>query len=524
MTPVSEKVHFSKQSKKTFKRTTCVKGDGNESLAEISNSGICTSRSLDSRNSGRAPVHGARARRSSQEGPQLLIGLDDDRQDNAALQAGAATNQSLNRTDIVIGGSANDVMFGLNGNDVMDGGPGSDIILGGPDGGTPPGGPPNSDIMFGGQGNDINLWAPGDGSEAFIGGSGSRDALVFGSTDRETVRGSGNRCSAANAPARRSRIPPGHTDSERQWCDQFLHDRRQSIARVSASRAIPGRNRKPDRHRAGQWGRAGVLQRPRRRRDHVRRSDRSVSVLRRRLASGSRASQPACRTNDSIVVTVPEHQMNATTLIRLGGLAAIVAGVLRTAASFWPSSQPGVGLEMLYLVIDLCILFGIMGVYAFQCEQSGRWGVVGFLLAVSGTAFVTGPDGRLGGVNVYDAGALVLGTGLCFLAIGSWRARKFPVDSNTLGVLDSNRDCRGFGRIAERAVGCFRRGLRCRVCRSRRDRLVSGCLKRRRVEGRRRAVHPLTHALQRPGRQLMHRFLAVSVEATCSPPQLQEER
>lgn len=122
---------------------------------------------------------------ATRQRPQLLIGLDDDRQDNAALQAGAATNQSLNRTDILIGGSANDVMFGLNGNDVMDGRAGRDIILGGPDGGTPPGGPPNSDIMFGGSGNDVNLWAPGDGSEAFIGGSGSRDALVFGLTDRE---------------------------------------------------------------------------------------------------------------------------------------------------------------------------------------------------------------------------------------------------------------------------------------------------------------------------------------------------
>ena len=120
-------------------------------------------------------------------GPQLLIGLDDDRQDNTAIQAGAGANQSLNRTDIMIGGSANDVMFGLNGNDVMDGGPGRDIILGGPDGGaTPPGGPPNSDIMFGGPGNDVNLWAPGDGSEAFVGGQG-RDALIFGSTDREST-------------------------------------------------------------------------------------------------------------------------------------------------------------------------------------------------------------------------------------------------------------------------------------------------------------------------------------------------
>ena len=117
---------------------------------------------------------------------QLVIGLDDDRQDNVAIQAGAAANQSLNRTDVLEGGPGNDVMFGLNGNDVMDGGPGQDIILGGPDGGPAPGGPPNSDIMFGGPGNDVNLWAPGDGSEAFLGGPG-RDALIFGATDREAL-------------------------------------------------------------------------------------------------------------------------------------------------------------------------------------------------------------------------------------------------------------------------------------------------------------------------------------------------
>ena len=119
-------------------------------------------------------------------GPQLLIGFDDDNQANALIQADAVANQSLNRTDILDGGRANDVMFGLNGNDVMDGGPGDDIILGGPDGGAAPGGPPNSDIMFGGSGNDVNLWAPGDGSEVFVGGPGL-DAIIFGATDRQAV-------------------------------------------------------------------------------------------------------------------------------------------------------------------------------------------------------------------------------------------------------------------------------------------------------------------------------------------------
>src|SRR5687767_3462748 len=126
------------------------------------------------------------ARGASAQGPQLLIGTDDDNQANAAIQAAAAANQSLNRTDLLDGGRGNDVIFGLNGNDVMDGGPGDDIILGGPDGGAAPGGPPNSDIMFGGPGNDVNLWAPGDGSEAFIGGPGL-DAIIFGATDREAL-------------------------------------------------------------------------------------------------------------------------------------------------------------------------------------------------------------------------------------------------------------------------------------------------------------------------------------------------
>src|SRR4029453_2531262 len=119
-------------------------------------------------------------------GPQLLIGRDDDRQDNVAIQAGAVANQSLNRTDVMVGGSGNDVMFGLNGNDVMDGGPGRDIILGGPDGGAAPGGPPNSDIIFGGPGADGNLWGAGGGGRGFFGGQG-REVLLFGTPYRETV-------------------------------------------------------------------------------------------------------------------------------------------------------------------------------------------------------------------------------------------------------------------------------------------------------------------------------------------------
>jgi hypothetical protein len=149
-------------------------------------------------------------------GPQLLIGLDDDRKDNVAIQAGAVADQSLSRTDVMVGGPGNDVMFGLNGNDVMDGGPGQDIILGGPDGGQAPGGPPNSDIMFGGPGNDVNLWAPGDGSEAFIGGQG-RDALIFGATDRDAAEAGGVRLTFG-VPGFPQGIPTADVSGLTQFC------------------------------------------------------------------------------------------------------------------------------------------------------------------------------------------------------------------------------------------------------------------------------------------------------------------
>jgi RTX calcium-binding nonapeptide repeat (4 copies) len=114
-------------------------------------------------------------------GPQVLIGADDDNLDNPAIQPpNTAANQSLNNTDILIGGFSNDILIGLLGDDVLHGGFGHDILIGGPEGS----GAPNSDIIFGDAGNDINIWQGGDGSDAFLGGPGW-DAMVFGTMDRD---------------------------------------------------------------------------------------------------------------------------------------------------------------------------------------------------------------------------------------------------------------------------------------------------------------------------------------------------
>jgi Ca2+-binding RTX toxin-like protein len=111
----------------------------------------------------------------------VLIGSDDDNVNDPEIQPpGTAANQSLNNTDVLIGGLGDDVLIGMLGSDVLIGGPGNDVLIGGIERGSQP----NSDVQLGGSGNDIAIWQGGDGSDLFDGGSGRRDALVFGTIDR----------------------------------------------------------------------------------------------------------------------------------------------------------------------------------------------------------------------------------------------------------------------------------------------------------------------------------------------------
>ena len=116
--------------------------------------------------------------------------------------------------------------------------------------------------------------------------------------------------------------------------------------------------------------------------------------------------------------------MSSKNLIRLGGLAAILAGILRGFNSFLPNDVPVVTLEILYLLTDIFILFGIMGLYGFQYRESGWWGFSGFLLAIIGTGMIIGPDGSIAGVNMYPVGSLIFAAGLTALAVGAWIANK----------------------------------------------------------------------------------------------------
>lgn len=116
--------------------------------------------------------------------------------------------------------------------------------------------------------------------------------------------------------------------------------------------------------------------------------------------------------------------MSSTTLIRLGGLAAVLAGILRAVNSFIPTDASGSAIAVLYLLTDLFILFGIFGMYGFQHQESGLWGFFGFLLAIVGIAIIR--TGAISGVSLYSIGASIFTVGLSLFAVGSWKARKLP--------------------------------------------------------------------------------------------------
>ena len=114
---------------------------------------------------------------------EVLIGRDDDNTANPVIQpADTAADQSLANTDVLVARGAQNVLIGRAGSDVLQGGPASDILVGG----TEQGVRPNSDVMFGNTGSDVSVWAPGDGSDAFLGGSGT-DAQVLGVIDRDSA-------------------------------------------------------------------------------------------------------------------------------------------------------------------------------------------------------------------------------------------------------------------------------------------------------------------------------------------------
>ena len=118
--------------------------------------------------------------------------------------------------------------------------------------------------------------------------------------------------------------------------------------------------------------------------------------------------------------------MSSAALIRAGGMAAIVGGVLRAAASFAPSVCSDIQQQLLYLMVDMFLLVGLLGFYGLRHQDVGRTGALGFLLALFGLIVVRSSQ-VIPGLDLYPMGALTFVGGLIALCVSAWSVKKLAV-------------------------------------------------------------------------------------------------
>jgi hypothetical protein len=111
--------------------------------------------------------------------------------------------------------------------------------------------------------------------------------------------------------------------------------------------------------------------------------------------------------------------MRTDTLVRVGGGAAILAGVLRATGSF-ASGRSEVERQSLYFVVDLLLLLGVFAVYAQNHEAMRLSGAAGFLTTVVGILLVRSSR-VIPGLDLYPAGALSVAVGWVLLSFAWWK-------------------------------------------------------------------------------------------------------
>jgi hypothetical protein len=130
------------------------------------------------------------------------------------------------------------------------------------------------------------------------------------------------------------------------------------------------------------------------------------------------------------------HGMSRGALIRAGGTAAVVGGILRAAASFAPSFGSDSERQILYLVVDMFLLLGLLGFYELRYQDVGRTGALGFLLALFGLVVVRS-SGVVSGLDLYPVGAVAVAGGLIVLCGRAWSVKTLRVWVPTVFVVST---------------------------------------------------------------------------------------
>jgi hypothetical protein len=115
-----------------------------------------------------------------------------------------------------------------------------------------------------------------------------------------------------------------------------------------------------------------------------------------------------------------EHAVDKDTLVRLGGAAAILAGLLRAATAVGTRNGGEVERQSVYFIVDLLLLVGVLAAYAQHYKALGRSGAVAFLITVTGLLLVRSSR-AVPGLDLYPAGATSVAIGWIVLGFTWWK-------------------------------------------------------------------------------------------------------
>jgi len=111
-------------------------------------------------------------------------------------------------------------------------------------------------------------------------------------------------------------------------------------------------------------------------------------------------------------------------MFRIWAVSAILAGILRVITSFIPEATPKI--LLIYLAVDLFLLFGVIGLYGFSVTAAKIVPLLGTALMILSLVVLIGRDLGLASDNIYAGAAATFSLGLDLFAIHLLRTRKMP--------------------------------------------------------------------------------------------------
>ena len=131
------------------------------------------------------------------------------------------------------------------------------------------------------------------------------------------------------------------------------------------------------------------------------------------------------------VIWTVAKMVNGSLYHYMVGICGVLAGILDIFNGLTLLPVASLVNEWVYVATDFSILLLFVGLLGVLQAELTPVGLIGWLFAFFGFAFITGPSSTLGGVDAYIIGTSIIGVGLVLLSLSllriNWIPRSIPL-------------------------------------------------------------------------------------------------